>query len=240
MKLTIVEKLNSNECVVDADTGLADTQNRQVSQPIRLLTPPEPEPTADDVDIRLLTNVLAYRGPSRIQYLAANLETTAEDAASIVGRGDDHIMDYYLAKKLAPMKIAWTERETRRQASLGLWCFRNRVVKVEDWSTVDREEIVLRVKHAVLSDEQALEKLRREVEVFENVETGGRNTREPIPQQVQMFVWQRDEGRCVKCGSQERLEYDHIIPLAKGGSNTERNIQLLCETCNRAKGSSIS
>jgi len=44
----------------------------------------------------------------------------------------------------------------------------------------------------------------------------------------------------VKCGRQERLEYDHIIPLVKGGSNTERNIQLLCESCNRSKGSVIS
>lgn len=57
---------------------------------------------------------------------------------------------------------------------------------------------------------------------------------------VKMFVWQRDQGRCVTCGSQERLEYDHIIPIAKGGSNTARNLQLLCERCNRAKGASIA
>lgn len=63
--------------------------------------------------------------------------------------------------------------------------------------------------------------------------------REPIPKNVKMYVWQRDGGRCVECGSKERLEYDHIIPLSKGGSNTERNIQLLCERCNRSKGSSI-
>jgi Holliday junction DNA helicase RuvB len=60
--------------------------------------------------------------------------------------------------------------------------------------------------------------------------------RQVIPDDVKIFVWQRDGGRCVKCGSNERLEYDHIIPVAKGGSNTARNIQLLCETCNRSKG----
>jgi 5-methylcytosine-specific restriction endonuclease McrA len=43
----------------------------------------------------------------------------------------------------------------------------------------------------------------------------------------------------VSCGSSDRLEFDHIIAVAKGGSNTERNIQLLCEACNRAKGVSI-
>ncbi|MGH9199405.1 MAG: HNH endonuclease [Acidimicrobiia bacterium] len=36
-----------------------------------------------------------------------------------------------------------------------------------------------------------------------------------------------------------RPEFDHIIPLATGGSNTERNVQLLCESCNRQKGARI-
>lgn len=63
--------------------------------------------------------------------------------------------------------------------------------------------------------------------------------RQPIPKHVKMYTWQRDGGRCVECGSKEKLEYDHIIPLSKGGSNTERNLQLLCEQCNRSKGSTI-
>ncbi len=63
--------------------------------------------------------------------------------------------------------------------------------------------------------------------------------RQPIPRRVKMYVWQRDAGRCVECGSKEKLEYDHTIPLSKGGSNTERNLQLLCERCNRTKGSAI-
>lgn len=60
-----------------------------------------------------------------------------------------------------------------------------------------------------------------------------------IPASVKREVWQRDEGRCVECGSKERLEYDHIIPFSKGGSNTARNIQLLCEKCNRTKHNQI-
>jgi hypothetical protein len=60
-----------------------------------------------------------------------------------------------------------------------------------------------------------------------------------ISTQTKNAVWRRDGGRCIECGSQERLEYDHIIPVSKGGSNTERNIQLLCEKCNRKKSDKI-
>jgi len=63
--------------------------------------------------------------------------------------------------------------------------------------------------------------------------------REPIPQHVKDRVWNRDGGKCRECGSNENLEYDHMIPHSKGGANTYRNIQLLCEPCNRRKSAKI-
>jgi hypothetical protein len=67
----------------------------------------------------------------------------------------------------------------------------------------------------------------------------GGAVRESISERVRHEVWRRDQGRCVDCGSRERLEYDHIIPISRGGSNTVRNIELRCETCNRRKGAQI-
>ena len=61
-----------------------------------------------------------------------------------------------------------------------------------------------------------------------------------IASEVKINVWRRDQGKCCMCGSREKLEYDHIIPVSKGGSNTERNVQLLCEKCNREKGAKIA
>ena len=56
-----------------------------------------------------------------------------------------------------------------------------------------------------------------------------------ISEEVRLKVWRRDGGKCVICGSQEKLEFDHTIPVSKGGSNTERNVRLLCERCNRER-----
>lgn len=60
-----------------------------------------------------------------------------------------------------------------------------------------------------------------------------------ISSNVKREVWRRDQGHCARCGSRENLEYDHIVPVSKGGSNTARNIELLCQECNRKKSDKI-
>ena len=60
----------------------------------------------------------------------------------------------------------------------------------------------------------------------------------PIPDSVRQFVLQRDDYQCKSCGKtqqQTQLTIDHIIPLAKGGSNDISNLQTLCYQCNRSK-----
>jgi len=64
--------------------------------------------------------------------------------------------------------------------------------------------------------------------------------RRVIPTAVKLEVWKRDNGRCAKCGSNEDLHFDHIIPWSKGGSsNTAANIQLLCARHNLEKHNRI-
>ena len=47
-------------------------------------------------------------------------------------------------------------------------------------------------------------------------------------------VFKRDE-KCLQCGSQHRLEFDHRYPKALGGSNDSKNLRLLCRNCNQRK-----
>lgn len=41
---------------------------------------------------------------------------------------------------------------------------------------------------------------------------------------------------CVVCGDRQNLHVDHIVPVSRGGSETDlQNLQLLCASCNTAK-----
>ncbi|WP_405484150.1 TerD family protein [Nocardia sp. NBC_00511] len=67
----------------------------------------------------------------------------------------------------------------------------------------------------------------------------GRRDSRAIPPDVKAQVWQRDAGRCVECGDTHYLEFDHIIPLSRGGATSPANLQILCRACNRTKGAHI-
>ena len=59
-----------------------------------------------------------------------------------------------------------------------------------------------------------------------------------IPFKIKMRVARRDNYTCQVCRkhlNDDEVEFDHVIPLSKGGSSEEHNIQLTCYGCNRDK-----
>lgn len=121
--------------------------------------------------------------------------------------------------------------------------FKNQVFIVTgDYLADDSEEMaVLLIKRQVLAEDNKIKRLRQEVDALERVlEQVEGPKRVPIPEAVRLAVWARDGGKCVTCGSDRDLHFDHIIPVSKGGGNSEANIQILCERCNLQKGSKIA
>lgn len=119
------------------------------------------------------------------------------------------------------------------------YIYRNNVYFFDDTDMHTLAERELLIKEHYFKQEKKFIKLKKEIKLFEKMETMNVENREPIPEEVRFAVWRRDGGKCAKCGSKNKLEFDHIIPVSKGGSNTERNIQLLCEKCNREKADKI-
>jgi HNH endonuclease len=65
-----------------------------------------------------------------------------------------------------------------------------------------------------------------------------------IAQDVQDRVREAARHRCGYCQAQQRyvlgrLEIEHIIPTAKGGTDEEENLWLACRLCNNYKGTQI-
>ena len=46
----------------------------------------------------------------------------------------------------------------------------------------------------------------------------------------------RRDGCCQQCGAEEKLSVDHIVPRSLGGDDNPSNLQVLCSSCNSAKG----
>ncbi len=51
-------------------------------------------------------------------------------------------------------------------------------------------------------------------------------------QQIGQGVCHHCQKKCVR----EELTMDHLIPLARGGKTTKRNVVVSCKTCNSLKG----
>lgn len=115
------------------------------------------------------------------------------------------------------------------------WVFNGYVYEVKGFYSDD--EIKLLILEDFDKERAYFEKLNAKFNQTASVNTTYERPR--IPESIRIEVWRRDSGKCARCGSREKLEYDHIVPISKGGSNTARNIELLCEKCNRSKSNNV-
>lgn len=162
-------------------------------------------------------------------------------------------------------KVAYIALEKEKAEKLAKAKEEEKIAKIKEQERVKREieiaerkekeekERILKRENSIKENikRQILEKEKRkqleseaiqellDAGLIDNNFYSGINIREAIPTEVKISVWKRDKECCVTCGSRNNLEFDHIIPVSKGGSNTIRNIQILCRECNRRKSSKI-
>jgi hypothetical protein len=123
----------------------------------------------------------------------------------------------------------------REREGRAWWLFRNNIYSTKE--DLEPDEIAALIGEQESKKRSTIARAKTVAAMTDQLDRRGQ--RQPIPREVKVAVWQRDQGRCVQCGSNEALEFDHIIPHSKGGADTERNIQLLCAACNREKGASL-
>jgi hypothetical protein len=127
----------------------------------------------------------------------------------------------------APVAVAADERRT-------WWMFRDRIFWEDDGLAAE-EVLAL----ALERDRRRRRRIDRALDAMGAEQRAAGPRRPPVPEDVRRQVFRRDGGRCVACGSEELLQFDHVIPVALGGASTAENLQLLCAPCNRDKGAAL-
>lgn len=112
----------------------------------------------------------------------------------------------------------------------GIWVFNGLFKLMAAWTQVINKRKVFKFRLEIIDD------ILR-VKDDKNIELDHKRI---IPSWVKIEVWKRDKGKCVVCGSEDNLHFDHIIPYSKGGSSlVPQNIQLLCARHNLEKKDKI-
>ena len=56
-----------------------------------------------------------------------------------------------------------------------------------------------------------------------------------VSDQTRKELLDKAAHKCQECGSREKLEVDHIVPISRGGDGKIENLRILCRSCNRKK-----
>lgn len=129
----------------------------------------------------------------------------------------------------------WVLRQTKREDPVGDFACdveRDRSFP-RTTSSLERIRTYLLFRHAAPEVILAFDEACTEFKAKGTVRTG-------ISVTQRFAIFRRDSYRCRICSASaedgSKLEVDHRVPVARGGTNAEDNLWTLCFKCNRGKG----
>jgi hypothetical protein len=128
----------------------------------------------------------------------------------------------------------WDPRRCQR-----LWHFQGNLLYVDRACSGSRDFEYIRtcVEAYVLERNDLYQRLVKKVDRLRKFsESKTEPQRGYIEDHVLAFVLARDGERCGKCGSTEKLQFDHILPVSRGGNDEPENLRVLCRACNIQRG----
>ena len=143
--------------------------------------------------------------------------------------------DVKAAKAARSPFFRWLLRQTKRDDPIGdLACDLERDLSFPRTDTsLEAIRLHLFHKHAASKAIVAFDEASTEFKAKGKVRAG-------ISVALRFAIFKRDSYRCCLCGASaqggSRLEVDHKVAVAKGGTNDDDNLWTLCFGCNRGKG----
>ena len=165
--------------------------------------------------------VIVYQGHNVPRTLAPDPDSADQELRTPSGRLTQNGLFFEAADSDPPELVRVYEKLLK-----GLWVYNGAFHLTDAW----REE----------SGGRQVFKFR--LEVTESDGEAAPRPKEPtrvIPSAVKKAVWLRDGGKCVLCGADDGMHYDHEIPFSRGGGSTIENVRILCARHNLEKGARI-
>lgn len=196
-----------------------------------------------------ISYIIKYFYPNKSQYieqiqklklLIEELETLKEAKAII----DNYKKDYNEYIQSVPQYVLDND-EAGFYSRLGLAIIDESVLNVEYKFIYTSNGGMAQRSFTVPMNEDNIIELINCLENKLSYETFTKEQRALMTSKLRRHIKERDNYTCCICGNSIYaepnllLEIDHIIPVSKGGTTQESNLQTLCWKCNRNKGAKL-
>jgi len=113
-----------------------------------------------------------------------------------------------------------------------------------DTETYSKWNWLIRISVNLNKNYKSCEIFRKKYKVMEDfvvigLKYNGKNVKRRTSGFAKEFLDENEGANCIYCGTKlhkENATADHIIPISKGGNNTQVNLVVCCKDCNNERG----